>query len=176
MISTWKGNPWNTHKHVTVTGPKQLTSVGWLESPPSGLVAHMSWRLTTKRYKYATVFVDHISELSYVYLPNIASVEEALEAKQISQQHILDKGVAIYAYYADNVIFKANNWEKAWEQEGKKLTSAGANTHFINSFIKNLGPERYHPCHTNTCIHQMEKLHHSKRMVIHYDDGKWRYS
>ena len=47
-------------------------------SPTPGLIAQMTGKLTTKRYKYATVFVDHFSIFSYFYLQKKSTVEENL--------------------------------------------------------------------------------------------------
>ena len=98
----------------------------------------MTGRLTKKRYKYATVFVDQASKLSYVYLQKTASVEETLEAKWAFQQHSLDKGVIIRAYHANNGMFKANDWQNACMKEGQKLTFVGANAHFINGLAEKI--------------------------------------
>ena len=84
-------------------------SVDQLVSPTPGLVAQMTGILTTKRYKYVTVFVDQASKLGYVYLQKTATVEETLEAKKAFQQYSMDRGVTIKAYHTNNV--KANKWQ-----------------------------------------------------------------
>ena len=81
--------------------------VDQLDSPTPGLIVQMVERLTTKRYKYATVFIDHESRLAYIYLQQINNVIETLEVKAAFQQHSLDRGVIVKAYHADNSIFKA---------------------------------------------------------------------
>ena len=43
------------------TLPGEVVSVDQMVSPTPGLIAQMTGKLTTKRYKYATVFVDHFS-------------------------------------------------------------------------------------------------------------------
>ena len=53
----------------------------------------MTGKLATKRYKYATVFVDQASKLGYVYLQKTATVEETLQAKKSFQQYSWDRGV-----------------------------------------------------------------------------------
>jgi hypothetical protein len=37
---------------------------------------------TTKRYRYATVYVDQFSRLGFIYLQKKASVEETVERKK----------------------------------------------------------------------------------------------
>ena len=70
----------------------------------------MVGHLTTKRCKYATVFVDQASRLGYIYLQKTNIALETLEAKSTFQQHNLDKGVIIKANYANNGVFKATDW------------------------------------------------------------------
>ena len=74
-------------------------------------------RLSTKRYKYATLFVDQVSRLGYIYLQKTNSALETLEAKVDFRQQILDWGVIIKAYHADNGIFKENDWRKDCRNE-----------------------------------------------------------
>ena len=77
-------------------------------SPTPGLIAQMTGKLTTKRYKYATVVVDHFSCFSYVYLQKTAIVEENLEAKKAFETFAVSHHVQILNYHADNGIFRAN--------------------------------------------------------------------
>jgi hypothetical protein len=51
-----------------VTAPGQCVSVDQLESPVAGLVVQNKGGFFRKQYKVATIFVDHFSRLSYVYL------------------------------------------------------------------------------------------------------------
>ena len=80
--------PWRNKKRKSFkqpnlpTRPGQVVSLDRLVSPTPGLIAHMTGILTKKHYKYATVFVDQYSRLSYLLLPKTATVEETLNAKQ----------------------------------------------------------------------------------------------
>jgi hypothetical protein len=42
----------------------------------------MTGFLTTKRYKYATVYVDHYSRYGFIYLQKTATGQETVEGKQ----------------------------------------------------------------------------------------------
>ena len=84
----------------------------------------MTGRLTTKRYKYATEFVDQASRLGYLYLQKTPNFE-TLEAKASFQQYNLGKGAVIKAYHAKNDIFRPNDWQKACKDERQRLTFAG---------------------------------------------------
>ena len=68
----------------------------------------MTRKLTIKRYKYTTIFVDQASKIGYVYLQKKNTAIENIEAKVSFQQHNMDKGVVIKAYHVDNTIFKSN--------------------------------------------------------------------
>lgn len=57
------------------TKPGEMVSVDQLVSPMPGFVAQMTRRLITKRYKYATVFVDAYSRLGYIYLQKSSDTE-----------------------------------------------------------------------------------------------------
>jgi hypothetical protein len=48
------------------TRPEEKLSVDQLVSPTPGLIAQMTGFITTKRYTYATVYVDQASRLSFV--------------------------------------------------------------------------------------------------------------
>ena len=86
----------------------------------------MTGKLTTKRYKYATVFGDQASKLGYDYLQKTATVEETLEANKSFQQYSWDRGVKILAYHADNGIFRANESQQACQCSTRPLYLRGS--------------------------------------------------
>ena len=47
----------------------------------------MKGRLTKKRYIYATVFVDHFSDLKYVHCMSEITSEETIYAKTSFERH-----------------------------------------------------------------------------------------
>lgn len=57
--------------------------VDHLEFPLPGFIGQMKGRLTRSRYQVATVFVDHHSDLSYVYLQRSTTGEETVNAKSL---------------------------------------------------------------------------------------------
>ena len=50
------------------TKPGQCVSVDQLVSPTPGLIAQMTGFIMKQRYRYATVYVDQYSGLSFIYL------------------------------------------------------------------------------------------------------------
>ena len=72
-----------------INRPGKCVSVNMLESPHVGFIAHMRGRLTKKRYRYATVFVDHFSDLNYVQCMSKITSEETIYAnKSLRVTHI----------------------------------------------------------------------------------------
>ena len=90
--------------------PGDVVSVDQLVSPVPGFVAQMTVKLTTKRYRYATVFVDQSSKVGYTHLQKTADAEETVEAKIAFESFMQLMGVSVRAYHADNGIFSANKW------------------------------------------------------------------
>jgi hypothetical protein len=111
-------------------------SVDQLKSPTPGLIAQLSGFLTTKRYGYATVYVDHASRLSFVWLQKLTTADKTLLGKQAFKQYAKDRGVKIQAYHADNGIFRAYKWVEACQSKGQSLTFAGVNAHHQNGMAE----------------------------------------
>jgi hypothetical protein len=105
--------PWRTKpmkdshesKLRTAIEPGQCISVDQLESRTPGLIAQVKGWLTKKRYQAATIFVDHYSSLSYVFLQKSTNAEETLAAKISFERYAERHGVKVRAYQADNRRF-----------------------------------------------------------------------
>jgi hypothetical protein len=79
----------------------------------------------TQRYRVATVFVDHHSRLSYVYLQHSTGDEERLKAKNAFKAYARANGVTIKHYHADNGIFAANKWLANVKAAKQSITFCG---------------------------------------------------
>ena len=73
-----------------------------------GFVAQLKGILTKRRYRAATVFVDHYSRIRYVHLMSRLSSEETVKAKQAFERWAADQGVTIKHYHCDNGRFADN--------------------------------------------------------------------
>jgi hypothetical protein len=97
--------PWQTkaqpNKIRTVTRPGQYVLVDQLESPIPGLKGQNKGFFFRERYKVATIFVDHFSCLSYVYLQESTKGKETLLAKRAFEAYATSFGVIIANYHAD---------------------------------------------------------------------------
>ena len=103
-------------------------------SPTPGLIVQMTGNLTTKRYKYATVFVDHFSRFSYAYLQNTATVKETMVAKKAFESYADSHNFRIFNYHADNGIFRANDWIKDCQSDHnpQSMSFSGLDAHHKN--------------------------------------------
>ena len=116
--------------------PGQCVSVDQMVSPTSGLVAQITGKLTTKRYKYATIFVDQATKMGYTYLQATASANETILAKRAFEEFARQYNVTIRGYHADNGIFRANKWVESCRNQSQSLTFAGVNAHHQNGIAE----------------------------------------
>ncbi len=149
--------PWQNKKvinyqanHATEIG--QVVSVDQMVSPTPGLIAQVTGKLTTKRYRYATIFVDQYSKMGYAHMQKTSSAEETLEGKRIFESKLSAKGVKVKAYQADNGIFRANAWIQACKDNNQNLTFTGVNAHHQNG-------------HTEKRIRDLQDI--ARTMILH---------
>ena len=123
----------NDQKHLK---PGDQVAVDQLVSPTPGLIAQMTGKLTTKRYKYATVYVDVASRYGFVHLQKSADAEETVQGKCIFETHLQSFGVTVKSYHADNGIFRAHKWVNSCKEKQQGLTFAGVNAHHQNGYAE----------------------------------------
>jgi hypothetical protein len=119
-------------KMVTITRPGQCVSVDQLESTTLRFFGKLKGRLTTAKYRAVTIFVDHYSDLSYVYLQQTTSAKETLEEKNAFELYAKTFGMTITHYHADNGRFAENLWRTDVIKKGQHLTFCGVNAHHQN--------------------------------------------
>jgi hypothetical protein len=127
--------PWRTKGQAgtiqPVTSPGQCVSVDQLESQVAGFVGQNKGYFFRKRYKVATIFVDHFSRLSYVYLQESTKGAHTLAAKRSFETYASTHGVKIRHYHADNGRF-LNHCELA----GQKISLCEVSAHFQNGIAE----------------------------------------
>jgi hypothetical protein len=74
-----------------------------------------------KRYKVATIFVDHFSRLSFVHLQESTKGEETLLAKRAFEAYAASFGVVIRNYHADNGRFTERLFLEHAESHGQTV-------------------------------------------------------
>jgi hypothetical protein len=119
----------NKRKLAAVTRPGGCISVGQLESPTPGFVGQIKGWLTTKRYWAATVFVDHFSGLTFIYLQFSTNAEETVNAKKAFEAYLALQGVSIIGIIMLTManLLKRNGWRQ-WMHIGRNRRS-----HFVAS-------------------------------------------
>jgi hypothetical protein len=125
--------------------PGEVVSVNQMVSLTHGFIAQMTGKLTTARYKYATIYVDQSSHLGYVHLQKTATAEETLKGKLAFKLYAKGQNISIKGYHANNGVFQANTWVNNCNMLNQYMTYAGVNTHHQNG-----GAEH--------CIHELQEL------------------
>ena len=97
-----------------------------------GFIAHMKERLTKKRYIYATVFVDHFSDLKYIHCMSNITPDETIYSKKISKTHASSFSIRVEHYHFDNGRFIDNSFIQHCKGMGQGITYCGVNMHFQN--------------------------------------------
>jgi hypothetical protein len=132
--------PWRTKGQAgtiqPVTSPGQCVSVDQLESAVAGFVGQNKGYFFRKRYKVATIFVDHFSRLSYVYLQESTKGAQTLAAKRSFEAYASTHGVKIRHYHADNGRFAEKLFLNNCELAGQKVSPCGVSAHFQNGIAE----------------------------------------
>ena len=84
----------------------------------------------------ATVFIDHFSQLSYVYLQRSTSGEETLKAKQAFEVYARSHGIMIKHYHANNGCFVDPLLVDHCKANSQSMSHSGVNAHFQNSIAE----------------------------------------
>ena len=138
MIGRATRRPWRTKapkqsiKVASITAPGDCVSIDQLQSTTPGLIAQMRGFLTKERYHYATVFVDHYSSLSFVYLQKTSNMEETLKAKETFERYAAIRGVMVKHYHADNGRFADRGFINHVRDKGQTISFCGTNAHHQN--------------------------------------------
>jgi len=112
-------NPWRgketkaSHEVFIATKPGECVSVDQMASTAVGFFAQMKGKLTKRRYRCATIFVDHFSRLRFVHLQTNDSSEETLSTKRAFETFAAEHGVKILHYHCDNGRFQDNAFRQA---------------------------------------------------------------
>jgi hypothetical protein len=107
-------------------------SIDNMVSTHVGFFAQLKGALTKKRYKAASIFVDHFLHLRFIHLMQDQSLEESVKAKRAFKQFAAEHGVVIHHYHCNNGCFANNTFKEACQQSNQQLTFCGINAHFQN--------------------------------------------
>jgi len=132
----WRASQQQKSEIFVATRPGECVSVDQMISTQVGFVAQLKGKLTLRRYRAATVFVDHYSRLRYIHLMQSLTSEETYAAKRAFERFAKQHGVTIQHYHADNGRFADNMFINACEQQKQQLTFCGVNAHFQNGIAE----------------------------------------
>ena len=132
----WRASQQQKSQIFVATRPGECISVDQMISTQVGFVAQLKGKLTLRRYRAATIFVDHFSRLRYVHLMQTLTSEETYAAKLAFERFAKQHGVTVQHYHADNGRFADNMFINACEQQRQQLTFCGVNAHFQNGIAE----------------------------------------
>ena len=95
-------------------------------------IAHMKGRLTNKRYRYATVFVDQLLDLKYVHCMYEITSEETIYSKNFFEKHSEGFNLRVEHYQCNNRRFADNTFIHHFKGMGQGITYCAVNAHFQN--------------------------------------------
>jgi hypothetical protein len=101
-------------------------------SSTPGLVAQSSGKLTNRRFRAATIFVDSYSDYTYVHLQEDLSSDSTLDAKLAYERKANIFGVTISEYHADNGRFAESAWRQSCESLNQTFSYCGVGAHHQN--------------------------------------------
>jgi hypothetical protein len=85
--------------------PGDVVSIDQMVSPTHDFIAQMTGKLTTVRYKYATIYINQASRLGYVHHQKSPTAEETLKGKLAFELFAKGHNITIKGYHADNGVF-----------------------------------------------------------------------
>lgn len=124
--------PPNNRPVPAVHGPGDCISVDQLQSTVPGLIAQLKGIPTKRRFKYATVFVDQFSNVSFVHLQETDSGDDTLLAKTTFELWAKSHGVLVRHYHADNGRFAESKWMNHCLRNAQTYSFCGVNAHHQN--------------------------------------------
>jgi hypothetical protein len=119
-----------------ITGPGDCMSVDQIESSTTGLIAQITGFLTRQRYTVATVFVDHYSRLSFVFLQKGTKGDETVQAKRAFEAYAHSHSISVRHYHADNGRFARVEWMTHVKAKHQTISHSGVNAHFQNALAE----------------------------------------
>jgi hypothetical protein len=128
--------PSNKIGSMEITSPGQCVSVDQLESNTPGFIAQLKGIPTTARYRGATIYVDHFSRASFIYLQRRLTSEETVRGKKAFERYCDSRGVQVKHYHADNGRFADNLFIKRAGTKDQSITYCGVNAHWQNGICE----------------------------------------
>ena len=128
--------PWRTHKIdpkiKPATVPGTVVSIDQLKSPVLGFVPIAKGQPTVRKYRGASVFVDHASDFMYVHMHHHLTTDETIDAKHAFKRLAAQHGVQILHYHCDNGRFADKAFVDDVRAGHQTITFCGVGAHHQN--------------------------------------------
>ena len=122
---------------VPSTAPGQCVSVDQLESSTLGLLlAQTKGAPMKQRYNSATVFVDHHSCFTFIFVQPSTDAQNTLLAKEAFELFSRNVGVRLLHYHGDNGRFAETLFLAHARNLGQRVAHCGVNAHFQNGIAE----------------------------------------
>jgi hypothetical protein len=116
----------------TDDAPGKQSSADTLVAAQPGLIPQMSGTLTNLQIIGATIFVDHYSNHTYIYLMQDLSLSETLAAKHAYERFLGSLGIESKAYHADNGCFADKGFWDDCHSSNQTISICGVGSHHQN--------------------------------------------
>lgn len=106
----WRHKKKNTHKigYNKTNNPGDFLSVDQIERKFPGYQGNMKGKHTRRRIRVSKVYVDHLSDITYLHLQHTTNSQETLESKQELESYASEFDIKIKHYHSDNGRFVDN--------------------------------------------------------------------
>ena len=132
--------PWRTHKIdpkiKPTTVPGAVVSIDQLESPVPGFVPIAKGQPTVRRYRGASVFVDHASDFMYVHMHQHLTTDKTIDAKHAFERLAEQHRVWILHFHCDNGRFADKAFVDDVRAAHQTITFCGVGAHHQNGIAE----------------------------------------
>ena len=98
----------------------------------------MKGKLTRYKYHVAIIFIDHHSNLKYIWFQRPATSDNKVQSKRVFEKYSLSHSIQIKHYNDDNGILVYNAFVQYCDKKGQTLYFCGVNDHWENSVAEKI--------------------------------------
>ena len=118
--------------------PRMCISIYQIESPQSWLISVLKENQTSNKYHAATIFVDHLSKLTYVHFNEKTTANKAVEAKYAFEQYAATFGLNIKKFHADNGVFDTQVFKESIIAANQTIVFSAGDSHKQNRIAEHI--------------------------------------
>ena len=114
------------------TVPVAMVSIDQLESPVPGFVSIAKGLPTIRKYRGASVFVDHAGDFTYIHMHYCLTTDKTIDAKHVFECLAEQHGVRILHYPCDSGRFIDKAFVDNIQTAHQTITFCGVSAHHQN--------------------------------------------